>query len=273
MFEILESHPQAAGVFESWLFHETLGLGGLFSPLHWDPEITGQHEREIGRPLGLKPLLERAELREDVRALASRWLAKALGPGDRYLIEKSPVHLHFASVLAEVFPSARFVEVVRDGRDAAVSALSASRAWNPSLVREGRPASVRDVARDWRVSIDAGERDGAAYSDRWLRIRFEDLRRDFASTIARTLAFCDMTLDGDLVERMRAATDLAKHKTGESQFRRGGRVGDWRSRFTLRDARAFDRVAGDTLVALGYEQDRDWWRAAIAPRFVRARRG
>jgi hypothetical protein len=273
MFEVLESHPDAAGVFESWMFHETLGVGGLFSPLHWDSEITARHEREIGRPVGLKPLLEPVELREDVRELASRWLAKALGPGDRYLIEKSPVHLHFAQVIAELFPEARFVEVVRDGRDAAVSAIAASQGWNPGLVRETGEVRVQDVAKDWKTSVDAGNRNAQLLTDRWLRVRFEDLRADFSTTIATTLAFCEMPRGQEVIDRMRSATDLARHTMGDSKFRRGGRVGDWRTRFTLRDARNFDRVAGDALVALGYEHDREWWRAAIVPQFIRARRG
>jgi hypothetical protein len=40
---------------------------------------------------------------------------------------------------------------------------------------------------------------------------------------------------------------------------RGGRVGDWRERFGIRDAWSFERVAGGALRATGYEPDPRWW--------------
>jgi hypothetical protein len=273
LFEALEAHPEAAGVFESWMFHERLGFAGLFDPAFWDEDIARENERKIGRPLGLATLIDRDELRADVRALAARWLARGLGPGDRYLIEKSPIHVHFADVIAEVFPEARFVEIVRDGRDAAVSAVSASRSWNPRLVRGGGSTRVRDVAVEWNAAVEAGADAGRRLGDRWLRVRFEDLRSDFASVLRDAFAFCEMPHDDALIEAVREATDLSRQETGEGAFRRGGRVGDWRTRFSLRDAHDFDSVAGAALVDLGYEQDRNWWRRTAVPRRLRARAG
>jgi hypothetical protein len=261
-FELLEAHPEVAGVFESWLFHDRLGLSGLFDPAAWDPEIAERNLREIGRPVGIGQLLERREMTLELRGLAERWLMRAVGPGERYLVEKTPAHVFFAPLIAEVLPQARFVEVVRDGRDAALSVLSATRGWNPRLVRGTTTPGIEDVAREWAQSIEAGRRNEQLLGDRWVRVRFEDLKADFDATMSGLFAFCEMPCDEALLERVRVATDLAGHAGGEGRFRRSGRVGDWRAGFSRRDAQSFDRVAGVALVDSGYAPDRNWWRTA-----------
>jgi hypothetical protein len=265
---VFDAHPEVAGVFESWMFHDRLGFAGLFDRVFWDPEVTAGNVRKIGRPLGLGALIDRATLCDDLRVLASSWLGNAMGPGHRFLVEKTPVHLHFAPVIAQVFPDARFVEVVRDGRDAAVSTISASRSWNPRIA--GRTGtSVKDVARDWNITVAAGNRHARTMADRWCRVRFEELRANFAGTVSRVLSFCEIPYDDAMIERLAEATDITRHATGEGSFRRTGHVGDWRARFSVLDAWQFDRAAGASLVSLGYERDRSWWRTAARPRRLR----
>jgi Sulfotransferase domain len=43
-----------------------------------------------------------------------------------------------------------------------------------------------------------------------------------------------------------------------ASFFRKGIAGDWKNVFTEQDKRDFKAVAGDLLVALGYEEDDDW---------------
>lgn len=71
-----------------------------------------------------------------------------------------------------------------------------------------------------------------------------------------------MPFDEELVETVVARTDIhrSNQPRGEDQSLRGGRVGDWRERFGLRDAWAFERRAGAALRETGYEPDRGWWR-------------
>jgi hypothetical protein len=45
--------------------------------------------------------------------------------------------------------------------------------------------------------------------------------------------------------------------TRVSTFRKG-RIGDWRNHFSDEHIAAFKEIAGDQLIALGYEQDNDW---------------
>ena len=63
------------------------------------------------------------------------------------------------------------------------------------------------------------------------------------------------------VERAVASADLELGDRSPTRADRcaPGRVGEWRERFGIPDARRFERIAGATLRATGYEPDRRWW--------------
>jgi hypothetical protein len=100
-------------------------------------------------------------------------------------------------------------------------------------------------------------------------VRYEDLHSTFAASVSAMYRFCGLPVGAELVDRARRDTDFANYASGEDQFRRAGRVGDWRERFSQDEARRFDRVAGDTLVESGYAADRSWWRDLDDPGLLR----
>lgn len=266
LFEALEAHPEVAGIFETFLFDDRIGLAGLFDDAFWDPGRVALQREHIGRPVGLGQLVTRAELAADLGGLVTAWLARPLGPGHRYLVEKSPVHVFKAPLIAELVPQARFVEIVRDGRDVALSSLAANEGWGRRVRRDPAATGVTESAQAWRANLTAGRAHQRALPDRWLRVRFEDLRADFDGTVAAVLRFAGFPAT---LEHARAAADPGRHQLGETGFRRGGRVGRWRAQFGLRDALAFHRAAGAMLVEAGYERDRRWVARAAVPKRLR----
>lgn len=77
--------------------------------------------------------------------------------------DKSPSYVRHTGLLARLFPDARFVHIVRDGRD---QALSAHRAWGTSLTR---------AAQRWSDGVRALAEDAASLGDALLVVRYEDL--------------------------------------------------------------------------------------------------
>ncbi len=75
-------------------------------------------------------------------------LAKA--QGKEVWCEKSPMHVHHLQLLAEAFPQARFIHVIRDGRDCAAS-----------FHRRWRYNPVRTVFR-WKQAVSSGMQQGRA---------------------------------------------------------------------------------------------------------------
>jgi hypothetical protein len=247
VYDILTAHPEVAGVYESWLFTKDKGFGALFTPAHWP-----QHQSGLGR------LLEREELLAHVRDAAARIMAHALKPGHRFLVEKSPSHLFAMPLVSEIFPGARFIHVLRDGRDVCISVRAAARSWMRAWEKSfGR--STWTSAKSWRDAVNRAARDGTKLGEHFLEIRYEAIHADPFSAYRQLFDFCSIPYDESLLQTIFEKTDFRRnYSPDEAGPRRGGRMGDWRTHFGLIGAVVFNLAAGNTLVKLGYERTRFW---------------
>jgi hypothetical protein len=260
VFDMLASHPQVAGVFESGMFSTNLGLAPLFAADHWYPDQDDRLEsdrRFFGASFRLNQLIDREELIRDARQLSGRWLGRALEPEHRYLVEKTPQHLATMPTIAELFPGAAFIHVIRDGRDMVVSRQAAARSW-PGL--QSRSVNVGETAALWASGVTAAREAAESGGLRYTEIRYERMRSAPTDGLRELFEFCAIPADEELVARIRDQTSLSKQQRAEGDaFRRRGEIGEWRERFGLRDRLRFDRAAGSMLVELGYEASRSWW--------------
>jgi hypothetical protein len=169
---------------------------------------------------------------------------------------------------AVMFPEARFIHVIRDGRDVALSMRRAPESWEPAM-GVGLPMAWR--AESWRRQVENVRAHRDFLGSRYVEIRFEDLRADVAAAAHALFDFSGIPYDDTVLERVRAGTELSSYSDAVRRhgFRGRGKVGGWQGGFTLRDAVGFNRAAGDLLIELGYERDKGWWRELL-PRPLRA---
>jgi hypothetical protein len=176
--------------------------------------------------------------------------------------DKSPTYTAHLPAVQELLPEARFVHLVRDGRDVALS------------LRQVWFAPARDaagLARYWRGCIEEA-RAGARHCRHYLELRYEDLVSDPEATLRRLCAFVELPWSPHMLGYAgRAAARLAEVQdqrlpdgTVVTRAQRLGqhphlgeplrldRVGAWRSAMTAADVAAFAAVAGDLLGELGY---------------------
>ena len=250
--DALRIHPLVGAVFETELFQLNTGMGGLFDPARWE-----------GKPQGVARIISREDLLAEGRAFASRVLAHGLKPEHRYLVEKTPGHVERMPVIAAAFPEARFIHVIRDGRDVCVSRRAAQKSWAASWKRLPGRLDVARIASAWGRLVRAGQAGAAALGDRVLEVRYEELRRDPRAGYRRMLDFATIPYDDELIETIHTNVDFdTTGRAGDTTgFYRAGRVGDWQHSFHLVDCIAFDAAAGKTLIELGYEERRGWWLA------------
>jgi len=197
-----------------------------------------------------------------------RLLLLAAGDGGRRFAEKNPENCFIVPFLARTFPGARFVQIVRDGRDVAVShaekpwlsAASAGsgrrgrggQAWGPWArwwVEPERTAefeSASDLTRtawSWR-RFTASARSALAElpPERVLTVRYEDVvsrPQEAAQTLARFLGY------DEAPEELRAALATADPSS----------VGRWRAALDADGLADVEGEAGALLRELGYEQE------------------
>lgn len=187
--------------------------------------------------------------------------------GKRLVGDKSPLLTpETVEEISAVYPEAHLVHIIRDGRDAAVSAAHHARNFgrtkgakrdDDGLFEE---AQLRKLAADWNARVGRTVEDGPRlFGDRYAEVRYEDLLARLEPEMARLLRFLGAAADEKSVGRCVGAASferLSKGRTrGEedpSSFFRKGVAGDWRDAFTERDRRVFEEEAGELLEKLGY---------------------
>ncbi|MER3452770.1 MAG: hypothetical protein C4344_03630, partial [Acidimicrobiia bacterium] len=73
----------------------------------------------------------------------------ALKPGASVVVEKCPEYHRVVDVIARYAPGARFVHLVRDGRDVVASLLAPSRGWG----RRWAPDRLPEAATMWARAV------------------------------------------------------------------------------------------------------------------------
>jgi hypothetical protein len=253
---MLVMHPDAWGLLETYMFSRRIGLGAVLGAVPSAPQV-GDYDLP---PPGLGRVFARDELVAELRTIAGRWLAHG-SDGSRFVIEKSPWHLSDVDLIAEVLPEARFIHVMRDGRDVAVSTVAARGTWSRFGQRSPR-AIVSEVAGLWSDAMGQRETAQVLLGERMLEVRYEEVRSDPSAACERMLAHCRMPHDQRLVTTIAEASEFgrADRPHGEDRPARAGKTGEWREAFGMREARSFERIAGTALREMGYESDRGWWR-------------
>jgi hypothetical protein len=253
--DLFERQPEVCAIFETWLLTQTRGLTAVLSQPHWHPDYYAQQLEAIGMPHATVQLLDYESAVRELGELIASWLMRPVKPEHRYLVEKGPVDI---PATATMFPEARFVHVIRDGRDVALSVEAGAESWAPAM----RGGGVTDRALEWQRTVQEIRSHRELLGERYHEIRFEDLKDDFEATVRGLFEFAGTPSDDRAVERARDQTDLSSYseETRKSGFRSKGSVGGWRGRFTRRDGDEFERAAGAMLVELGYESDASWVR-------------
>lgn len=170
--------------------------------------------------------------------------------------EKTPDNLMRLPLIWKIFPAARFIHVIRDGRDAAVSGHARFRnKLNPSWTRADY---VREYARGWDERIHRA-REFARGRDTYLEVRYEDMHAAPEAQAARLFRFLGASDDADCVARCLRTASFEQLSGGrrrgevdaDSHYRRG-EVGGWCDTLTAEEVAEFESIAGGMLDALGY---------------------
>lgn len=249
-------------------------VNALLNPHQWGPLGSSRDTVRDDILRALYMTLQRHAVRQTGKRVFVDKLTPYLGTAD-----------HAVASIARLFPNAKVIVLMRDGRDVAVSGVMH---WlnrtivgqAPSKQQQTRRAyflengaerpdrfftddELEDWACHWRQPIDAVKTHTGTLDS--LVVRYESMSRDLGADLARICAFLEIDASADVVQRCVEASTFevmsGGRRRGEDapgQHVRNGVVGDWRRFFTAADAALFDRVAGRCLIECGYEPDHTW---------------
>jgi hypothetical protein len=163
---------------------------------------------------------------------------------------KSPVHVRGIGTLADLFPEGRFVHIIRDGRDVALSYMAVD--FGPSTVEGG--------ALRWKRHVTTGRETGARLgASRYHEVRYEQLIDDTEGAARELCAFIGMDFDERMLRYYERANDLYAGNQPPDHHRNLAKpptkgMRNWRTEMSPVDVRTFEVIAGDLLSELGYER-------------------
>jgi hypothetical protein len=299
----LDAHPEVLCKGEGIFFGRGADLGerrGLLTPtsLHgaladsenlraWVERSIWTRDDDVDRHLtNLTRISIRYFLAEKLAASGK----KIVGDKTPFVTEDCLEEIHL------LFPEAKVMHVIRDGRDIAVSAMH--HIWNHATDAGGHLKNIKPEELSKRdryrkdpaaflvsgESIFDEERLRSGFAEGWSRmcariiedgprllgenyaeVRYEDLLDRPVEEAGRLLGFLGADDGRETVERCVNAASFERlskgRKRGEedsSSFFRKGVAGDWRSVFTEEDKLVFKEAAGELLIELGYEKDYRW---------------
>ena len=199
-----------------------------------------------------------------VRAFYRLYAAKLDKPEARWG-DKTPGYIKSMREIQTYLPEARFIHLIRDGRDVALSVLKQD--WGPQ--------SIEAAAEKWRSRVLRG-RAQQPYLGFYIEVKFEDLILHTERELRRICEHIDLDFDPAM---------LAYHETAEKRLQEKARalprahgapqaaekrlashaktfeppnpdlIGTWKQKMSPEDRAAYESLAGDLLAELGYELD------------------
>ncbi|MEE2711619.1 MAG: sulfotransferase [Planctomycetota bacterium] len=161
-------------------------------------------------------------------------------------VDHTPNNLERGRALLSVFPEARFVHIVRDGRAVAASVLPLD--WGPNTIRE--------AATWWASKLAFGlAAESHLASDQIIRVRYEDLLHHPARELERLCEALDMPFEERMIDAtgFQAPSYTTTQHELVGQLPNASRADRWRTQLSDRDIEIFEARAQDLLVYLGYE--------------------
>jgi Sulfotransferase family len=180
--------------------------------------------------------------------------------------DKTPIYVEHMREIAKALPEARFVHLIRDGRDVALSRIR--RALD-------EPPPVERIAKNWSRRI-RNAREQARRLPHYLELRYEDLVTDAEPALRRVGDFIDLPYDPAMLDYHHNAAERLGEMAGDLPARGGKahrpgserlaahalaseppreeRIAAWREQMGAEDVAAFEAEAGDLLDELGYER-------------------
>ena len=258
---LLDAHPAVACKGESHSADHLARL--LMQALDKHNQFLGQKNAAMAAAGAGFPLYNRDDLAYLVAAALLLGLGKA--PDAKTLAaigEKTPDNVRYFDVLHAIFGTAKFLHLVRDGRDCAVSGWFHIRRASPDWAAARHPefaAYVEMFAAEWAKDLAQADAFAQAHPGACLAVRYEDLVAETPATLSRILDFLGVASDAATIAASceaaafeRLSGGRAPGEENRASFYRRGQPGDWRRHLTGDLPHSFARIAAPWLERFGY---------------------
>ena len=213
---LLDTHPEVVCSGEGHFIESLiLPLGKLAKQYNQRQSLSAQRVYE-GKPYyqGLRP----QEMEFIARTMVGVVMSQRRVPeGTKCVGDKTPRYTLHMNMLARIFPSAKFIHIVRDGRDVITSTCHhAYRAGHRSVIDKTRPEYFKytvQCAKVWVNNVRTAEEFGSKHPDDYLLVKYEDMQENPDTTLSSILQFLGVSTDASIIRDCIAKNEFKDRKS------------------------------------------------------------
>ena len=177
--------------------------------------------------------------------------------------EKTPKNVLHLDYIFKHFPNAKFVHMIRDGRDVACSLrhFPRRRIENGKIIPLNTVNPLDECVERWVHDVKTGMnwRGHSGYTE----LKYEDLVYKTEGSLLNLFNFLEEPYDERILnyhEVNGPTRDVTKFPQNIEATRPmyDSAIGRWKEEFTAEDKKLFKRLGGDFLIDQGYEEDDSW---------------
>jgi hypothetical protein len=150
--------------------------------------------------------------------------------------EKSPMNAQHILLLAQNFPDAKFIHIIRDGRACAAS-----------FHRRWRYTPELTVYR-WKKIVKEARQQGSSMHDRYFEVRYEDLVENPGKWLKMICIFINVPYNPKIISRKRV-----QRYSGSKEKKISQKPSYWQNYFRPSQRGRLNRIGGETLRSFGYD--------------------
>ena len=285
LMRLLRLHPEVHCNYQAHFFTRQPLLKSLVNTPEAE-EWLGRKSNRWNQGRDLSPLV--------LRAAADFILERDAAKEGKLIVgDKSPsstIHGQAVRDMHSIYPDAKLIYIVRDGRDVLISERFRNlveeskflKAEDKRIIEELRKdptpfttgtrsifteTVVRRVAKGWITNLQETEEEGKRlFGDHYCSLRYEDMLERPFEELRQLWEFLGVKkIDESLIEKIKAEMESNPDEEWQTQRNEGiasflpkGHAGNWERLFTARDKSLFKEVAGGMLIKWNYEKDLNW---------------
>ncbi|MEW5803128.1 MAG: sulfotransferase [bacterium] len=191
----------------------------------------------------LQPILENDFSYKQVVGFTYKTFAQKYGKS--ICGDKSPAFIRKLKILSEAYPNAKFIHIVRDGRDIYLS-----------FKKKNHPAasSVPGSALEWNVKLSLISRGLEAQRDSVIEVRYEDLLQNPLQVIKRICTFLGITFENEMLEYWKRSSEFIDQQHSDLIFKpiQASNTSRWKTLMSQTELAQYEFFAKKKLKEYGY---------------------
>lgn len=188
------------------------------------------------------------------------YLAYAENPSQVSIVaDKNNYYINHIEGLPKIWPQAKYIHLIRDGRDVACSYKGIKEVQADSKYIPKLPTDIKEIAEEWKENNRRIAEIKNWNTENYYVLRFEDLVLEPKRTLNKLMRFLQVTFDNNMLEYFNQNTKRSqepietlawKKKTQEKPDK--DRVGRYKTLLSFEEIQEFNLLAYSELIKYNY---------------------